>query len=139
MPGEQDEVRWRGVRPVEGIRGVWPERNATRIQEAGARTSSGGENFYTVPANKKLFISSLVLTSKLTLAAEVYSTMSVLNAVDVTQYTILRQIYTIAGQQTLPLSFMPALEVLAGWKVRIYSSSDNLFVFVYIFGWIEDE
>ena len=139
MGGEPDEVRWRGVRPVEGIRGVWPERNAARVDKIKLQSSAGGTNFYTVPAGKILFIYQAFLNSRLTVAAATAGWMVIRTGGDVDVFTISYHLYTIEGQMGDNHNYSPAVAIPAGYKVRVYSSSNDLHLYASFHGWLEEE
>lgn len=138
MGGEPDQVRWRGVRPVEGISGIWPSRNAVRVAESAGSTGLTVANVYTVPANKNLFISQAFLTSRLSADANSYSILYVVDELNADVYTICVHQYSIAGQQSTQQGFIPALEAGADYEVRLYNYNANLHCDALIFGWLED-
>lgn len=139
MSGETDRIRWRGVQPIAGIQGIWPAENATRINKTEVQSGTGTKILYTVTANKKLFISSMNLTSRNEVDQQCNFMVSVRNDEDVLQYRIMLQYYQIAGQLTIPMTFRPALEAQAGWDVVIEVDTDNLVGRALMFGWEEDE
>ena len=138
MPGEPNEVNWRGVRPVSGIRGVWPARNSVRVYEEGYQSSRGTAIVYTVPANKKLFISGHLLSSLEETGAFATMRMGVRNSDDALMYWMQYQYYDIPGQQTTPMAHQPALEAEAGYDVFVQSSHTYVSGRGLIFGWLED-
>ena len=138
MTGETNQVLWRGVRPIAGIQGVWPAIGATRIYEHDTQSGEGTKVVYTVPANKKFFLSSAILCSRLTVGAEVRVNAFVRDAEDATQFYLGAHVYTQPGQMTTHSNFFPALEVPAGWDVCLYVQAVNLYGWYDIFGWLED-
>lgn len=138
MGGEADQVRWRGVRPVEGISGIWPARNAERIYATEYLTGALIKTVYEVPANKKLFISSGWMATRTAAAASYYAVLTLYNTVPAIIAELLGHYYDSIGHQTTALSFFPAIEAAAGFKVRAYSSHADLDLGCSIFGWLED-
>ena len=138
MTGETNQVLWRGVRPVAGIQGVWPAIGATRVNAEGSEGEGGTSVIYTVPAGKKLFISLSLLTGRLDTIGVQQCYVSVRDAGDVTKFSVSRQFWYAASQQTTPCNYLPALEVPAGWDVCLTSTSANLDVWCGIYGWLED-
>lgn len=138
MPGETNEVNWRGVRPVSGIRGIWPARDAVRINAEGWIIVAGTAVVYTVPAGKILFIASAYLTTRFTVEALEGGHSSVRNGADVHQYRLNRHDHFVPGQLVSSQNFSPALEAAADWDVIVTSTHNNLRVAALIFGWIED-
>lgn len=138
MGGEPDQVRWRGVRPVEGIRGVWPARNATWIHAYGTRFAGGNYGLYVVPANKILFISSSFMSSTLSAAATEETGIRIRD----TGLAVLRILHfhllETAGQVQSPRYFSPAFECVATERVDLYVSGANTRVYGIIDGWLED-
>ena len=138
MSGETDQARWRGVRPVAGIQGVWPAIGAVRIQKHGHQTAVGTHLFYTVPDGKKLFISSSLLASKLNVGAEVRCYAYVRDTGDVTQYVLGDNLFTQAGQLSTHSNFFPALEIPAGYDLCLNCSGVNQEARCTVDGWLED-
>lgn len=138
MSGEANEVNWRGVQPVSGIRGVWPARNSVRVNESCEVNAAGEVITYTVPAGKILFISTAQMSTRLSADGSYWSHMSVRNVLDVHQYSIFNLVYDIKGQQFGFGTFLPALEVEAGWDVYAASGNDLLDIRANVFGWLED-
>jgi len=138
MPGEPNEVNWRGVRPVSGIRGVWPARNSVRVNATGSLGAAGITIIYTVPVGKILFTSSVWLTSFRTIQRNDNAYLYVRNVADVEQYRMLQHGWAATGQQSSNLMFRPAVEASAGWDVCITISFDDGYVRAGIHGWLED-
>lgn len=139
MAGETDEIRWRGVRPIAGIRGIWPARNATRINKAGYKDGYGTVLIYTVPADKKLFISSVTMASRLAGEAETRALTFVEDADNVELYRMACHLYNFAGQQNCHVVFWPALEANETDRVCMCSYNAEMDVRAYVHGWLEDE
>lgn len=138
MSGESNQVVWRGVRPVEGIAGVWPARNALRINEWKTQGSAGLWDLYTVPANKKLFISAVVLSSRLNVAGDERCFIAVRDDSNVRQYIMLYHNYNVIDMINTTMTFFPALEALAAWDVYLDNGSDDINVYYACHGWLED-
>jgi len=138
MSGETDQVRWRGVRPVEGISGIWPALNATRVHGAHYIAGVGTQVVYTVPANKKLYIANALITLKMTAAADAGGKFSVRDDGDVHKYHLLYVLQNTAGYQNVAFNLVPAAEAEAGWDVYVNSNAAVLTVFGMFHGWLED-
>lgn len=138
MGGETDRTRWRGVRPVDGISGVWPALNTTRVNKGAGKYETGTTIIYTVPTGKILFIASAFMGSRLSANGLKYATFDVSNAGDVLQYYMYQHQYDIAGQQANGMSFIPALEAEADWKIRLRVVGTNIEAIAIFHGWLED-
>lgn len=138
MAGESDQVRWRGVRPVEGIRGIWPARNATRVDESDDQHEEGTTKIYTVPADKKLFIASAFLGSRLSADGAAWCELKMYDSGDNLLYFIYTQLMDKAGQMATSQPFIPALEGAAGDYVLLTVPIAPLDARGIIHGWLED-
>lgn len=135
---KDNQVLWRGVQPVGGIQGVWPPRDAVRVSTSLSQVGIGTGVLYTVPADKKLFIGTGILSSRLAVAGSRYARMHVVDHVAAMKYTICSHFYDVAGQMSNNMRFFPALELIAAWSVRIYSDHANIDCEGTIHGWLED-
>lgn len=138
MGGEPDQVRWRGIRPVEGISGIWPARNATRIYVDASRDTLGLTVVYTVPATKKMYLSNLCFASRLTAAANVSTQCYLVNASAGTICRPVYHYYTLQDQMVTQQLFFPALELAVGFQIRIYNEAANILAHAMAQGWLED-
>lgn len=138
MSGETDQVKWRGVRPVEGIRGIWPARNATRVNASDWQDGAGTKVVYTVPAGKILFLSSMFLCSRYTGATQPAIHAYVRDDDDEMQQRLVSHYFAGAGFQTSGMWYMPAQEAQAGWDVCIQVSSADAAGRLIVAGWLED-
>jgi len=138
MGGETDEVRWRGIRPVEGISGVWPARDATRVNVEAYEAAGGVQTVYTVPAGKKAYITSVHLASRQSGTAENRTVVQLFNDLDVAQYIFASHYFDVAGQLSTCNNYFPALEALAGWYIKITVVGAALDTRTFIRGWTED-
>lgn len=139
MGGEANQLLWRGIRQIEGVRGVWPARNSTRFHNNTGRSIAGVSLVYTVPTGKILFLSTIGCSSRLSAAANVFCYIYINDA---GASTIVRPIvhnYTVAGQMAESKYYCPAIEAPAGGTVRLYNSAANLHIEGLFSGWIEDE
>jgi len=138
MSGETNQVKWRGVQQVEGISGIWPARNAVRVAEQNVQIDIGTTIVYTVPAEKKLFISNAGISTTLASAVACRGYVAVRDGDDVTKYFVLfQQMYSV-GQLTNFMGFVPALEAAAGWDVFVNTDNADLRCRGFVFGWLED-
>lgn len=117
MTGETNEVTWRGVRPVAGIDGVWPGRDAVRVHANAANEAEGTVVVYTVPAGKKMYLSNLVLSGFQSDEEKASARVTVRNDSDVEQYYAAELRFEEAGQLVVSCHFVPALEAEAGWDI----------------------
>lgn len=117
MGGETDQVKWRGVRPIYGISGIWPGRDAVRVHAREINDAAGDVILYTVPAGKKLYLPNLILSSYQPDDKEARARVWVRNDSDVLQYYVAEIRFGTAGQFVVPCHFVPALELLAGWDL----------------------
>lgn len=138
MPGEENQVKWRGVQPVDGIRGVWPGRNATRLLKRGQRQGAGQAIIYEVPVDMLLFISSLDQTTRLSLDGERTAYVGVRNAGGALQSYLGLFYFDIKGQQSLYRTYVPAIEVPAEWDIVINNDAVGTDTSAAIYGWLED-
>jgi len=139
MGQEPDQIRWRGVQPVAGIRGVWPAIDSARIAESAYRSTNGTTILYTPGAGKRFFMSNCTLTSRTTADGVAYPYVFVRNGADALQYYVIYHYYAIVGQNTTVQSFMPAFEVEAGWDVCLTLTSGLAIARAFISGWEEDD
>lgn len=138
MPGETDQVRWRGVRPVAGIRGVWPAIDAVRIWETGYYEGTGVAVVYTVPPGKKLFLSTAFLDTSSSIEPGGSGRLLVRDGDDVLVNRFYTHMYDTGGYMANGISFLPAIEVEAGWDVCVEASSSRMRSWGCITGWLED-
>lgn len=133
-----NELNWRGVRPLTGISGIWPAPNSTRVNASEAISDTGLVIVYTVPANKKLFISTVNLVTRNKAVQDAGHTVIVRNDTDVEQYKIVYHYHsTITGFASNHL-FVIALEAAAGWDVVLTNTPDDTTARAFLFGWLED-
>jgi len=125
------------VQPVEGIRGVWPEKNATRINKSDYISGVGSKVIYTVPAGCKLFVSTAGLSSVQTAVETGGGYMEARNAADVHQYYFLNHSYCQIDQMNTFVNFCPAVELEAGWKVLVAGNIPGIIARGLIWGWLE--
>lgn len=138
MSGEENQVKWRGVQPVDGIRGVWPARDAVRFTASEWRAGIGTTLMYTVPVGMIAYITTAGLASLSTGAAAVSARLEVRNALDVLQYYMFYHYFAIPGQFTSFVTFLPGREAEAGWKINVYSNNAIVSARGLVFGWLED-
>ncbi|MFZ2149260.1 MAG: hypothetical protein WAV28_18775 [Sedimentisphaerales bacterium] len=138
MSGEANQVLWRGVRPISGIRGIWPDIDAVRVHASKFVSGVGVNIVYTVPAGKKLFISNALQSSLLTIDIQAFASLQVRNAADVQQYFISCHYFIVTGAYNTTFNFSLALEADAGWDVYVESNHANLATRGTIHGWLEN-
>jgi len=138
MPGEENQFKWRGVRPVSGIRGIWPAIDSVRVNKNVTRSTSGLSIIYNVPANKKLFIAAASLFTMNQIIQSTYSYMHVRNAAHTTEYMMMIHYHEIVHNFNTHFQFSPALEAEADWDVLIVNNNNDVKTRGFMFGWIED-
>lgn len=139
MGGENNQVKWRGVQPVAGIRGIWPAVDAERKIIEQYQSGVGTVVMYTVGAGKLLFISTASLTTRCSGAAAHYVWIVIRNAGDVVQVHVITQYYSVADQITTVIHFTPALEVPAGYDITLDVGNGPFVSRAGVYGWEEDE
>lgn len=117
MGGEHNRVKWRGVRQVTGVDGIWPAIGAVRVHVRQANDAEGTVIIYTVPAGRKLYLSTAILSAYLSSDQNERFFIAVRDESDVFQYCVLELRFGKAGQLNVPCHFVPALEAEAGWDV----------------------
>ncbi|HDZ38744.1 MAG TPA: hypothetical protein ENH62_10720 [Marinobacter sp.] len=126
------------VSQVSGVHGIWPAPNSLRISKTGSALGVAIRTIYTVPANKKLFISSGLLASRLSADAATYCLLFVENAAGAPLFYLNWHYYDVAGHQTIPTQYSPALEAVATDIVKAQSLHANLDCRGFFDGWLED-
>lgn len=138
MSGEANQVNWRGVQPVAGIRGVWPAIDSVRVNSTVVQVDAGTTIAYTVPAGKILFLTEAVIAGVQAVVQAGLIDIHVRNVMDVLQYYVnVKYILVVDGFESRR-NYFPALEVPAGFDVCITNNLDNITSFGFIYGWIED-
>jgi len=117
---------------------VWPAIDAVRVEAWKSAVGVAIETIYTVPANKKLFIASCFISSRLSANAACYGQVIVTDSGAVVKVYPYIHEYEIAGQMATGMYYMPALEAEAGWLVKVKSSHADLIATGIIHGWLED-
>ncbi len=138
MDGEQDKTRWRGVRPVYGISGVWPAIGSVRVFASQSQLILGETEFYTVSAGKRFYISGISLSVRQSVVQSGKGYIRIRNAADVSQYSPMYIGMETAGQIALAQPFFPAIELPELWDVTIKTDIANLAATAMVFGWVED-
>ena len=138
MSGEPNQVVWRGVQPVAGIRGIWPAIDSARINLGGYVPASTLLNLYTVPAGKTLFIFSAYLTTKLGSTTNTYAWILTRDAAAAAYVYLITQYYHVSGNQTNAIHFKPAIELPEGYDVILQTGAGTLEARGGVFGWLED-
>ena len=138
MSGEANQVRWRGVRQIVGVDGVWPSANAVRVNATAVQAEGGIVTVYTVPADKKLFIASAFLGSRMSADGSAWSSLRLRDSGDNELYWIYVQLMDKAGQMATSQAFFPALEAAAGDYVYLHVPTAPIDARGIIHGWLED-
>lgn len=125
------------MQPVSDIQGIWPSATAERIYATNSLSASDTAILYTVPANRKLFISNGILTSRNLILQVASSVVFVRNAEDDEAYRMLAHYFSLKGQECNQHNFFPALEATAGFDVCMRNLQGNFFSRATIFGWLE--
>ena len=138
MGGELNQVRWRGVQPVEGIRGVWPARDSVRINKEATQAGIGNSIIYTVPADKIFFMTLSGIAAFNSAGAGNEGGVGVRNVTDVHQFYTCFHYFEVQGQASHSHNYFPAIEVPAGYDVYVVSNHANITALGSAFGWLED-
>ncbi|MCK4794556.1 MAG: hypothetical protein KAV87_63085 [Desulfobacteraceae bacterium] len=138
MSGEANQVKWRGVQPVSGIRGIWPAIDSVRVQASEWKAGLGYQLIYTVPAGKRLFVSTAGMASLCSGTGAFSCRLQVRDVADALKYYMFYHYYGIPGQFTSFINFAPAVEAEAGWDVVVYCNNAVISARGLIFGWLED-
>ncbi len=126
------------VSQVSGVHGIWPASNSLRRSKTGSALGVAITTIYTVPANKKLFISSSLLSSRLSADAATFCLLFVENAAGAPLFYLNWHYYDVAGHQTIPTQYSPALEAVATDIVKVQSLHANIDCRGFFNGWLED-
>lgn len=106
-----------------------------QVVESDERAGVGTTLVYTVTALKTLYLCSLGASDKNESGGSTRSHFFVANAADTEQYAFYRWRTLNNGGNGLPLTFVPPLEIPAGYKIKIEcfaaDASANLFIFGY--------
>ncbi len=120
------------------IQGIWPAAGSLRVNVTGFVNDTVKKVIYTVPANKKLFISGSMLTSSEAVDTVSRIKMIVENAAQVLKYILQIHYYAKAGQQISYEHNLPALEATALDRVSVQSINANIVGSGKFQGWLED-
>lgn len=119
-------------------RGIYP--NPPDAERVSGRTiiEDGSSRFYTVPANRRLFIANaFIAVSNGSATSGWGGDLSIYNELGSFQYTA-HYIVCVAGQSAAVSNvFCPALEAEAGWEVRTESNGAAVWVTTGFKGWLE--
>jgi len=126
------------VTQYAGVKGIWPAADSERINKTMLQEGDGQANIYTVAGDKKMYIASCYMTSRETADATGRCWMFVEDASHTLKSTLMVHYYTIAGQQSGPRQFVPAIEADPTDIIVIASSHDNVLARGIIDGWLED-
>jgi len=138
MTGETNQVKWRGVRPVAGIDGIWPATGATRILKDNSQLGVGTAIVYTVPADTKLYLSGASLSSRQAVQDAATAGLGIRTAGDVHVNWLLYHWYYRIAEQCQSMAYLPAVGIPAGYDVYVNSDHANVAVRGIIRGWLED-
>ena len=133
-----DGITAQPVSQVSGVHGIWPASNSLRRSKTGSALGVATTTIYTVPADKKLFITSSLLASRLSADAATYCLLFVENAAGSPLFYLNWHYYDVAGHQTIPTQYSPALEAVATDIVKVQSMHANIDCRGFFNGWLED-
>lgn len=118
-----NQARMIGVLPSQGADpipvGKIPD-DATQIAKSHV-VQNGEVIIHTVTAGKIFYLTHYSFTPNSSVAGK-YAQLRVRNDSDVVQYTITMVLFDAAGQATVPGTFIPPLEIAAGWDIFLYSN-----------------
>ena len=123
---------------LANTRGIIPDPiDATRITETNGANGAETAIIYTVPASKILFISSIWMASRESVAAAGYCKIFTRTAADVTDKNLIYHYYDLAGHQVSSLPYFPAIEIPALYDVCVLSFHANIDALAGFSGWLE--
>lgn len=126
------------VTPPSTVRGIWPAPNSTRVFASQSVINTGEIGFYTVPAGKILFISGISLSTRQSAAQQGKGYLIVRDDQDTPLYSPLYLAMETAGQIADSQTYVPAIEVPAGYDIAIVSNAANCDATAEVTGWLED-
>lgn len=129
------------VQPVSqgaAIQGIWPAPGSVRIKQSHYVVGVARTVIYTVPGDKRLFISNSQLASGESADADSLIRLQVETGASEFRYYLQIQYYMIAGQQVSGEHHLPALEAAPTWQVVIEGYHANIKGRGKFEGWLED-
>lgn len=123
---ESNQVKWIGTRPAH--------RGTQVVGSGNAHNST--VILYTVPAGKTFFLCAADICVYLGVAGS-EGHLYVRDDGDVLQYRIFKLYSPNLTSEANSLSFMPPLEIPAGWDICVLSSAVGIYVNAFIHGWVE--
>ena len=132
------QLEWRGVQPLGGINGIWPDRKSERINKEASQAGVGDSIVYTVPADKIFLLTVGGLSCYNSAGAGNNSGLGVRNVADVHQFYLLFHYFSAQSQHSGSRRFFPAIEVPAGYDVYVMSDNANVTAMGSAYGWLED-
>jgi len=133
--GEPNQVKWRGIRPVE-------PREAIPVQPFGdfgtqitksVYANNATKIIHTVSSGKSLYLCSVALSVFPTALGEGY--IYVRDENDTTQYYILVTRRQENDGEMVSMTFNPPIQIPAGWDICVVSSATNFKLRGFIFGY----
>ena len=121
------------------LRGIIPNpHNATRVDVAADFVENTTTTIYTVPADKRLFISSAWASMAITIAGANRGHLKITTAVPADVLIFLGIASDGVGAGNNSNQYRPAIEVPATYLIRVTSLGASHYVSGGIHGWIED-
>lgn len=134
---EIDQVRMLGVLPSQGADpipvGKIPD-GGTQIIKDGA-VADGLQVVHTVTSGKTFYLSTAYGANYNTSGGAGYVQILVTDDEDATQYLLLRLRLAADGSISETMSFLPPLEIPAGYKIKINSDAANVAGYALIHGY----
>lgn len=124
---------------LANTQGIIPDPiNAERIYKDNYQNGEGGQTIYTVPAGKKLFITTAWISARNsnTTSGEAYLQLRNASAQKIYMMACIR--FDISGQGSMPQLFIPALEGLAGYDVRLDCTNAGIDARAGFTGYLQD-
>ncbi len=134
---ESNEVRMLGILPSQGADpipvGKIPDGGTQVV--AWSHTENATLVVYTVSTGKTLYLSNATFISRNSAELYKYTRFFVTNAADEDQYYFYRIIQLADSIISCPYSFLPPLEIPAGYKIKLFSGDSDLQCMAFIHGY----
>jgi hypothetical protein len=119
---------------IQAVKGINPETGAQIIKNASANNAT--VVVHTVTAGKTFYLTSMLHSTSLPTGV-VGSNVFVTNAADVQQYVLSELLSpgTPAVAANSPISYLPALKIPAGFKIKLFASTSTVYSKCCITGW----
>lgn len=125
---EKNQVNYVGVRPAH---------DGTQIVKVAWLGGAGNANIYTVPAGVTLFITYMMLSSRLDVAAAATAKIETIPVGEAGLRMIIEHLYDLAGHQITSVAFSFPIEVAATEPITLVNVGAGMDSRGLIHGWIQ--